>query len=788
MQALGRLMSGRSWWVKWGRGMLLLLSMLLGAATMTGAAAQEIAPESPQAQQVYDQGLGLLKAGKNREAIPLLYQATLLFPGNRHVMADYVTALVWVGDYRQAVAYYRSRAQELGEIGYLHKNIAKAFYEVQDFPRARQLYARAWQVDPRDEEAFKGLIFSLSRLEKYTEAVRAWEQARLERLIKPDVLGDMKVYLLEKLGASEAALKTARESGMKDEGLLERLEGDKAVNRLRWEEKDQALVLLEAQVARQPKNIRARQDYIVALRKKDRMQEVLQQFTLLQKETREIPYWVNEAVADAYLYLRKPRQAAEYYRLVLIQNPDEPFEPLKGLFYSQVELREWRAAAAALDRMQAYLQKRQQRLEGKYFSIAAAQQFEFHNNEAMRLRGLFLLYQDKNKQAAEYFTGTLGRAGLFTGFRNGLAQARAYQQKPRRALEQYKVSQGVDDKDKDSQIGMAYALNTLNHKAAARKIAQDLYRRFPTNYHVINLYETLWVEDRPFLSFDYYFTREYQGAMEHYLVSEFNVPVAPTFRVFSQLIWQTGKEDQSNGGGGSGQTTWNRLAGGFDWIVAPSLTLRQAVSFDYVRGDDPGSFTKIVWQPSDPLKFTAEFDSFSLMLPIRARAADLQAMQALASMAYTASDLRDWGLAFTLNMFSDTNRNYDVAAFFNQTVINHPDVKVRAGFQGGYSRYSKQNVDYFSPPFVYTMMFTPTIHWTHYHYYDRHYRTSFYPRVGFNKQIGYDFFPVAGLTLEQKLKWSKKFTMTANVSYDLRVYDGVYSHVLGAYVGFKKYF
>jgi hypothetical protein len=141
------------------------------------------------------------------------------------------------------------------------------------------------------------------------------------------------------------------------------------------------------------------------------------------------------------------------------------------------------------------------------------------------------------------------------------------------------------------------------------------------------------VEDRPYLSFDYYFTREYQGAMEHYLVSEFNLPVAPIFRVFSQLIWQTGKEDQSDGGGGSGQTTWNRLAGGFDWIVVPSLTIRQSVSFDYVRGDDPGSFTKIVWQPSDPLKITAEFDSFSLMLPIRARAADLQAMQALASVA-----------------------------------------------------------------------------------------------------------------------------------------------------------
>jgi hypothetical protein len=111
----------------------------------------------------------------------------------------------------------------------------------------------------------------------------------LERLIKPAVLGEMKVYLLERLGASEAALKTARESGMKDEGLLERLEGDKAVARLRWEEKDQALALLEAQLARQPKNIRARQDYIVALRKKDRMQEVLQQFALLQKKPGKFP-------------------------------------------------------------------------------------------------------------------------------------------------------------------------------------------------------------------------------------------------------------------------------------------------------------------------------------------------------------------------------------------------------------------------------------------------------------------------------------------------------------------
>jgi biofilm PGA synthesis protein PgaA len=762
--------------------MWVLCLLLWGALALTSAAAQEISP----GQHLYDQGLSLLRAGKSREAMPLLERAAILLPGNRRVMADYVLALVWAGEYRRAVNYYRSREPDLREIGYLHKNIAKAFYELRDFARAQEFYAKGWQVDPGDEEALKGLVFSCGRLEKFADAVQAWEQARREKLIRPRTLAELKVYILEHLGASESALKTALEADLKDEGLLERLEGDKAVTRLRWEEYGQALALLEAQLARQPENWRAREDYIVALRKKDRMREVLQQFADYQKSGREAPYWVNEAVADAYLYLKQPRQAAEFYRLVLIQHPEEPFEPLKGLFYTQIELRQWQAAAAALEQMEEYLNKRQKKLAGKYFSVVEARRFEYQNNEALRLQGLFLLYQDKNQPAAEYFQGTLAQAGLFTGFRNGLGQAYYYQQRPRRALEQYKISQGVDDKDKDSRIGMAHALNTLNYKAAARELARDLYRQFPTNYHVRNLFEILQIEDSPYLSFDHYFTREYQGALEHYLVSELNAPLSPTFRVFSQIIWQTGKEDQT--GANSGQTTWNRLAGGFDWIIRPSLTLRQSVSFDYLRGDDPGSFTKLVWRPSDPLRITGEFDSFSLTLPIRARAADIEAMQAMASVAYTPSDLRDYGVKFTLNMFSDTNRNVDFSAFFNQTVVNHPDVKVRAGFQAGYYRYTKNNVDYFSPLFDYTLMFTPIIHWTQYQYYDRHYRTSFYPRVGLNKQIGFDFFPVAGLTLEQTVKWSKKFTLTANVSYDLRVYDGDYSHVLGTYVGFKKYF
>jgi hypothetical protein len=220
----------------------------------------------------------------------------------------------------------------------------------------------------------------------------------------------------------------------------------------------------------------------------------------------------------------------------------------------------------------------------------------------------------------------------------------------------------------------------------------------------------------------------------------------------------------------------------------PQLTLRQAVGFDYLKGNEVGSYTKVQWRPTDPLKITGEFDSFSLSVPIRARARGVAAKEAALAVTYTESDLRDYGIASTLYLLDDNNQNPGVTAFFNQTVLNYPDVKVRAGFRANYYRYTRDNVDYFSPLFDYTFLFTPSIHWTLYQFYDRLYRTSLYLRGGVNKQIGFDFFPVAGCTLEQRLEWSKTFALTATVSYDQQLYNGVYSHVLGAYVGFKKYF
>jgi hypothetical protein len=47
---------------------------------------------------------------------------------------------------------------------------------------------------------------------------------------------------------------------------------------------------------------------------------------------------------------------------------------------------------------------------------------------------------------------------------------------------------------------------------------------------------------------------------------------------------------------------------------------------------------------------------------------------------------------------------------------------------------------------------------------------------------------VAGITFEQSYVHSKTFNVTGGVSYDLKVYDGDYTNVLGAYLTLNWYF
>jgi len=756
----------------------LLVILIFSVLAFLPASVRAVGDPNPTtATQEYERALLLIKEGKNQEALPLLERAIKVVPENRKLQADYVLCLVWTDNYRSAADYYLDHEKDLQNIRYVSRHVAKAFYELRDFSKARDLYQSAWSHDRKDEEAFKGFIFSSIRLGDLHGAYGAWDQARREGSIPAGTLHAMEVYILDSLGAAREALGVARAEGGADGAMLESLRIDSAVLRLRWGETEAALSELEDVLSKNPGNDRARWDYIVALRKKDRMEEVLQQYEILRKADKQVPYWVTEAAADACLYLRKPEEAEVFYRMTLEKNPDNPYSALMGLFYTYVDLREWEKGAEAFMQVEALLEQKKRGLEREP-NILAKKRYLAEKNESVAARGWFLLYQDKLAEGQSHFEHYLKEAGSDSGLRAGLAHAYLWRHWPRRALEQFEVAENIDPNDRTVRIGKAWTLNDLNHKGEARELADQLSLRYPTDLHVRDLRESLKAEDMRRFIPEAWFSKEFDGAAEYWLYGTVEIPYSPTFRPYVQILRQETSQEVN---GETLRATWDRAALGFNWIVTPEIQWKQALSFDYIEGGDVGSYTKVTWWPTDPLRISGAFDSFSLSIPLRARARGITGKTFALDFAYLENDLRDYGLTVGSNWLSDDNVNPFGSLRYSQNVYNHPDVKVRLGFLFDYSHYTDQGVPYFSPEHDFTLLLTPTIFWTHYHRYDQKWRSGFYPRAGVNYQTDYDFKPVAGITYEQLIVLSKTFQLTWNVSYDLRVYDGDYTNVLGAY-------
>ena len=245
---------------------------------------------------------------------------------------------------------------------------------------------------------------------------------------------------------------------------------------------------------------------------------------------------------------------------------------------------------------------------------------------------------------------------------------------------------------------------------------------------------------------------------------------------------------QEKSGGRQYTFFWDRWGFGFNWIVVPPVTLTQSVSWDYLKGGNVGSFTRIAWQVNDHLRAAASYNSFNLDIPLRALATGVVGKTALFDLRYTENELRQYGLIFISNWLSDGNYNPALWLGFDQKVINHPDWKLRIGPQFSYVRYSKQQVPYFSPNFEYSLTLNPSLQIVHYKRYDKSVESNIKTEIGLYKESRYGFYPLTGITYEQRIQTSKTFELKWSVGYLLRVYDGNYTNALETYFLFNKKF
>lgn len=635
----------------------------------------------------------------------------------------------------------------------------------------------------------KAFLYEQSR--DYLAALRVYEE--ILQLHPQNISAQkLRIYNLAELGATSLAYQEFFAQGIKDQELHDLLEGHKAVDHIRWEQTKEAAHILEKQLAANPQNLRARYDYIIALRDQGRMEEVLAQFAQIKSTNQEIPPWVLEAAADAYLTLKKPDKALVYYDKALAL--ELRFKSLLGRFYALQDLREWKKAEQALLEVENFLKKERPESWAKVervpqegwflpYSERLKQTLEYYEScfGYLEAKGWFLLRQDKLKEAEKFFESYLQKAGLSSDFRNGLAHTYLAQGKPRRALEEFKIIENIDPLSLKAGNGLALTLNTLNYKKEARQLVQRLWQQDPANKHIQNTKETFRVEDMGNIYGEGGFISENPGAKEYWAKLRLTEPVIPTFKLFQELLWQEAKEDDSS-------FTWNRAALGAEWIVFPELIWKQAATFDYQKMRDWGYATTLTFWPSDPLRLTAGFDSFSTAIPVRARAAGVEGKNAYLNIHYLESDLRYYGATLGNDWFSDDNQRVYGQLYYDQNILNRPDFKIRLGGEIYYGGYQKTDVPYFSPAEEFSFQINAGFHWLPYLFYEKEVRSSLYGRIGMYKQRDYSFYLIGGLTYEMGIRISRTFSLQGSISWDQKVYDGNSTGVWSVLLSLSKSF
>ena len=139
--------------------LVLTLALLFLSPPVLATSPESSSPMDPaaQAKADYQEALKLIQAGRNEEAIPLLERALKVLSDDRHLRADYILCLSWTGQQQKAVDLFKRHETELRAIPYVPRHVARAYYDLWEYPQALDLYRLGWSNDPKDEEAGHGV-------------------------------------------------------------------------------------------------------------------------------------------------------------------------------------------------------------------------------------------------------------------------------------------------------------------------------------------------------------------------------------------------------------------------------------------------------------------------------------------------------------------------------------------------------------------------------------------------------------------------------------------------------
>jgi len=328
----------------------------------------------------------------------------------------------------------------------------------------------------------------------FTRALQL-SQAWLSR--EPDNIDAWKLQVLSlaDIGAAERAWQLMSQHPERfsvDE--RERIEGDRIASRIRWggafaadethrdDEARNALALLRRAQQQAPRQTtweatRLRVDALSALNQLQHHQDVVDGYRSLREEGIDIPAYILPTVADSYMALRQPEQAAPILQQALQHSPGAPNTTIL-LAYAWIEQERFDLALPLLEQL-ASAQPAWPRREG---ALRGYENWDRYSAD-MTLAMARSFAQD-NAAAEKALRALLAIGPADPGLQSAVAAVDARRMRPSAALERYAMALTLDPRQRDARLGQVDALLALQRPDQAAAVIADLKSRYPEDLRV----------------------------------------------------------------------------------------------------------------------------------------------------------------------------------------------------------------------------------------------------------------------------------------------------------------
>ncbi|MFY9288968.1 MAG: poly-beta-1,6 N-acetyl-D-glucosamine export porin PgaA [Alphaproteobacteria bacterium] len=637
--------------------------------------------------------------------------------------------------------------------------------------KAISYYQAAWRIAPKNAEAIRGVIRTQSRMGNPEDALRLADE-------NPGVLPQSEYRMIQ----ADVAANMVRK-GMENEGTESQ----------RFATTDRAIARYDQLIAEwsklgpeaRPELVHARQDRIIALVNRSRMQEAVQEYEALVKEGVKVPTYVQSSAADAYLYLRQPEKARDMYLEVLKTDPKN-FNVRRQLFYAYVECDDYESAFWTIDDLmndKPYWVK----LNGQDDPRWGPQE-----KVAMMVSGSGRLYSGQIQEADDRLR-PLAMANMNNAMGHeilgNLASAHGW---PRQALEHYKTAVSMHGgQHMASEAAMVSNYLKLQKYPEAEAKAKELVARAPENLSARRAKREWDVHDMAEIRVNVGYAFEPMTSSnvtggEGYGIDTmiYSPPIGYNWRIFAGEYFAHQREPNAEG-----TIDFSRTILGGEYRKG-DYTVSLAPTFNWYDGSRRiGGMGEGTVALNDNWTVAASGEIFSRNTPLRALNAGTTADFANLRAVWRQDEHREVRFGGNIMPFSDGNFRSGLDASYSERIHTTPHFSIDGLADVGESQNSKDsNRLYYNPSFDFIALAGARATHVLYQRYGTAWQHSVRLTPGLYYQDKFGTDAAIRARYEHRMWWNNVIETGIGVNYSRQSYDGVPENDVSLSLDFTGHF